>query len=120
MDDVEIAWNYDAFKYPPCISCETGVYKPDVVFFGENMRSNVRDKSYQMVEDANHMLIVGSSLQVYSSFRLLKLAKQLGHKVAALNLGEFRGMEMVDLWVNESSDKILPEVARVLQTKINT
>ncbi|KAJ3299068.1 NAD-dependent protein lipoamidase sirtuin-4 [Rhizoclosmatium sp. JEL0117] len=115
--DVEIQWDYDKFQYPPCSSCHVGVYKPNVVFFGENMRQDVRDRSFQMIDDASHLLIVGSSLAVFSSFRLLKHAHSLGHRIAAVNLGEFRGRELVDLWIDDSSDHILPEVTKMLASE---
>ncbi|KAJ3132646.1 NAD-dependent protein lipoamidase sirtuin-4 [Physocladia obscura] len=115
--DVEISWNYDKFEYPSCASCQTGVYKPDVVFFGENMRNAVRDESFKIVSDATHLLLVGTSLQVFSSFRLLKHAESLGHRIAAVNLGEFRGSEIPNIIVDASSDEVLPELVHALGEK---
>ncbi|KAJ3239565.1 40S ribosomal protein S3 [Chytriomyces hyalinus] len=105
------------FRYPDCESCGDGMYKPNVVFFGENMTAAVRDKSYEIIDKATHLLVVGTSLQVYSSFRLLKRAKDKGDKVAVLNLGAFRGSEFADLIVDESSDAVLPQVVELLDGK---
>ncbi|KAJ3388625.1 NAD-dependent protein lipoamidase sirtuin-4 [Entophlyctis sp. JEL0112] len=112
--DTEITWNYDEFEYPSCESCGSGIYKPDVVFFGENMRPATRDRSFAMVDDATHMLVVGTSLPVFSSFRLLKRAEARGHRVAAVNLGTMRGRELVHIYADASSDDLLPAVVDIL------
>ncbi|KAI8614837.1 DHS-like NAD/FAD-binding domain-containing protein [Chytriomyces sp. MP71] len=112
--DAEVAMRFNEFRYPSCDRCETGLFKPNVVFFGENMKQHVRERSFDMVDNATHMLIVGTSMTVYSAFRLLKHAKTKGLDVSVINLGAFRGSEMADIIVDASSDAILPEVARAL------
>ncbi|KAJ3115322.1 NAD-dependent protein lipoamidase sirtuin-4 [Phlyctochytrium bullatum] len=114
--DVEITWNYDDFRYPACKECNS-IIKPSVVFFGENIRDEVRDKSFKMIDEASALLVVGSSLQVYSAFRLLKRAKDRGIPVAVVNLGAPRGIELVDTWINESSELLFPRVVQELTAK---
>lgn len=53
---------------PPCASC-SGVLKSDVVFYGENVPRDQVAAAQAHLEVADAMLIVGSSLMVYSGFR---------------------------------------------------
>ncbi|KAJ3332096.1 NAD-dependent protein lipoamidase sirtuin-4 [Blyttiomyces sp. JEL0837] len=114
--DVEVTWDYSEFRYPSCQICETGIYKPSVVFFGENIEQKVRDESFRIIDAAKGLLIVGSSLHVYSAFRLLKHAADRKIPVAVLNLAPVRGMELVDEFVEGPCHEILPRVADALRT----
>ncbi len=53
------------------------------------------------------MLIVGSSLMVYSGFRFVEAAAQLGKPVAAVNLGRTRADDLLSLKVEESCEQAL-------------
>lgn len=61
--------SYDTFKIPECPSCGSGVIKPAVVFFGENIPNAVKEKGKALVGEASRILVVGSSLATYSAFR---------------------------------------------------
>lgn len=79
-------------RYPTCSSCK-GVYKPSVTFFGENLDPNVRAKSIQWVNDAEALLVMGTSLQVFSAYRLILEAWKDSAKpksVAMVNVGMTR------------------------------
>ncbi|KAJ0392957.1 hypothetical protein P43SY_011294 [Pythium insidiosum] len=104
--DVDITWDYDQFEYPSCDRCG-GFVKPKVVFFGENMPTSVRDKSFDWVDDASALLVVGSSLQVFSAMRLLNRARNRGIPVGILNLGPTRGDDKCDLRVDATSTDVL-------------
>ena len=64
--------------------------KPDVVFFGENVPRDRVDAAFHDLDKADAMLIVGSSLMVYSGFRFVDRAVSLGKPAAAVNLGRTR------------------------------
>ena len=64
--------------------------KPDVVFFGENVPRDRVDAACRHLDEADAMLIVGSSLMVYSGFRFVERAASLRKPVAAVNLGRTR------------------------------
>jgi NAD-dependent SIR2 family protein deacetylase len=86
--DLESA-DFSEFETPYCRLCG-GVLKPDVVFFGENVpRERVEDAA-KHVEKADALLIVGSSLMVYSSYRFVDMAVRAGKPAAAVNLGRTR------------------------------
>ncbi|KAJ3416382.1 NAD-dependent protein lipoamidase sirtuin-4 [Chytridiales sp. JEL 0842] len=112
--DVEVTWDYSQFRYPDCLSCGVGVYKPSVVFFGENIPPRVRDESFHKVNETSGLLIVGSSLTVYSAFRLLKRAHEREIPIGILNLGEPRGANLADFWVEAKSDVVMPKVVQAL------
>lgn len=78
------------FHPPPCTRCG-GLLKPDVVFFGENVRKSVVKQAWDIIESADALLVVGSSLTVYSGFRFVRGADERDLPVAIINLGETRG-----------------------------
>jgi NAD-dependent SIR2 family protein deacetylase len=81
--------DFSSFVIPPCRRCG-GVLKPDVVFFGENVPRDRVDAAFGHLDKADAMLIVGSSLMVYSGFRFVERAASIGKPVAAINLGRTR------------------------------
>lgn len=77
---------YNGFAVPHCPAC-AGVLKPDVVFFGDNVPRDRVAAAALAVERATALLIVGSSLTVYSGFRFADQAHKLGKPVLAINQG---------------------------------
>ena len=81
--------DFAGFAVPPCPHCG-GILKPDVVFFGENVPRERVETGMRHVAAADAMLVVGSSLMVYSGFRFVRAAVEAGKPVAAVNLGRTR------------------------------
>lgn len=77
------------FAVPACMRC-AGTLKPDVVFFGEAVPPRRVDEARARLAEADAMLVVGSSLMVWSGYRFVVRARELGLPVAALNLGRTR------------------------------
>jgi NAD-dependent SIR2 family protein deacetylase len=100
------AADFSAFTVPACQACD-GVLKPDVVFFGENVPRSFVDAAAGHLSQADGMLIVGSSLMVYSGFRFVQMAARAGIPIAAVNLGRTRADEMLALKVEESCETAL-------------
>ena len=88
--------DFSCFVTPFCRRCG-GVLKPDVVFFGENVPRDRVDAACRHLDEADAMLIVGSSLMVYSGFRFVQRAASLGKPVAAINLGRTRADGLLTL-----------------------
>lgn len=89
----------DSFQVPSCARC-AGTLKPDVVFFGEGVpRSRVRI-ALDSLDEADAMLVVGSSLMVYSGYRFCERAAATGKPIAALNLGRTRADHLLALKVD--------------------
>lgn len=88
--------DFSSFVVPSCQACG-GVLKPDVVFFGENVPRDRVDAALRHLDEADAMLILGSSLMVYSGFRFVERAASLGKPVAAVNLGRTRADRLLAL-----------------------
>ena len=98
--------DFAAFAVPPCTSCG-GVLKPDVVFYGENVPRDQVAAAQTALEDADAMLVVGSSLMVYSGFRFAQMAARRGIPIAAVNLGRTRADDLLALKVEERCEEAL-------------
>ena len=103
--DLESA-DFSTFVIPSCERCG-GVLKPDVVFFGENVPRDRVDAAFRHLDEADAMLIVGSSLMVYSGFRFVERAAGLGKPVAAVNLGRTRADGLLTLKTEQSCESAL-------------
>ncbi len=98
--------DFSTFVIPSCERCG-GVLKPDVVFFGENVPRDRVDAAFRHLDEADAMLIVGSSLMVYSGFRFVERAAGLGKPVAAVNLGRTRADGLLTLKAEEACESAL-------------
>ena len=98
--------DFSSFVIPPCRRCG-GMLKPDVVFFGENVPRDRVDAAFGHLDKADAMLIVGSSLMVYSGFRFVERAVSLGKPVAAINLGRTRADALLALKVEAPCESAL-------------
>jgi NAD-dependent SIR2 family protein deacetylase len=103
--DLECA-DFASFRVPSCRACG-GMLKPDVVFFGENVPRDVVATAYDHLAQADAMLIVGSSLMVYSGFRFVRAAAERGIPIAAVNLGRTRGDDLLTLKVEQACEDAL-------------
>jgi len=77
------------------------VLKPDVVFFGEGVPRDRVDLAMTHLRRADAMLVVGSSLMVYSGYRFALAAADAGIPIAAVNLGRTRADDLLQLKVAE-------------------
>jgi NAD-dependent SIR2 family protein deacetylase len=98
--------DFSSFRIPPCQVCG-GVLKPDVVFFGENVPRDRVEEAARHMERADAMLVVGSSLMVYSGFRFVEMAARAGKPAAAINLGKTRADELLALKVEQDCEAAL-------------
>jgi NAD+-dependent protein deacetylase sirtuin 4 len=96
----------DPFVVPPCARCG-GTLKPRVVFFGENVARPVVDEAFAAVDAAEALLVVGSSLAVFSGYRFLRRAVERGIPVAIVNRGPVRGEEHAAVKVDASAGATL-------------
>ena len=69
------------------------------MFFGEAVPQDRVLAAFQALERADAVLVVGSSLMVYSGFRFVQAAARAGKPVAAVNLGRTRADELLALKV---------------------
>jgi NAD-dependent SIR2 family protein deacetylase len=104
---------YDGFRVPPCAGCG-GVIKPDVVFFGENVPREWVDDAWRLFGEGEVLLVVGSSLHVYSGRRFIYRANEQGVPIAILNLGPTRADELAAARLEAPLGDSLPRIADTL------
>lgn len=102
-----------SFVVPRCLHCG-GTLKPDVVFFGDGVPAACTAEAAQKMQDASALLVIGSSVMVYSSFRLCRMAAESGKPVAAINLGKTRADDLLAFKLDTPAQDILPLVAALL------
>ena len=71
---------------PSCEHCG-GMLKPAVVFFGENVPKPRIEDAYRALGESDALLVVGSSLMVFSGYRFVRRAAEVGKPVVIINNG---------------------------------
>jgi len=108
--DVDIERDYADFVVPGCAHCG-GILKPDVVFFGEPVPRERVARAFDGVAAADALLVVGSSLMVYSGYRFAETAAAAGKPVAAINLGRTRADHLLTLKISAPCGEVLESLA---------
>lgn len=101
------------FRVVPCERCG-GVLKPDVVFFGGTVGEATMAAAWSLLGVAGALLVVGSSLAVYSGFRFARRAHELGLPVALVNEGPTRADELAEVRLAARAGDVLPRLAAAL------
>lgn len=108
-------------------SSNAAILKPAVIMFGENISEVVKRAAESAIDEADGILVVGSSLATYSAWRLVKRAKDKGMRIGMINLGGVRGEEnffegtppgnsgAIAVRCSQKADVLLPEVVKVLE-----
>ena len=105
--------DYATVDVPPCVDCG-GVLKPHVVFFGEGVPAARLAAAFARLEAADALLVVGSSLMVFSGYRFVQAAVRDGKPVAAVNIGKTRADEDIRLKVTASCGDTLGALVSLL------
>jgi NAD-dependent SIR2 family protein deacetylase len=101
------------FRVAPCVQCG-GTLKPDVVFFGECVPRPIVDAAFATLETADALLVVGSSLTVYSGYRFIRRAAERRIPIAIINLGPTRGDPHATVRHHARAGDALPALASAL------
>jgi NAD-dependent SIR2 family protein deacetylase len=109
--DAELAADYERFRLCACQACG-GVLKPDVVFFGENVPAPRVQQAMASLDGARALVIVGSSLMVFSGFRFARAAARQGVPIVVVNLGKTRADELSALRVAGNVGQVLEKAVR--------
>ena len=111
--DLADALDLEHFRVPACRRCG-GRLKPDVVFYGDSVPRRRVAEARELIESADAVLIVGSSLMVFSSFRFCRLAHELGIPLLAVN----RGLTRADGWLAVKVERDCAEVLPALAARL--
>ncbi len=106
----------DGLHLPWCVHCG-GTLSPDVVFFGDGLPPARTAEALARMQAADALLVVGSSLMVYSGFRFCRMAAEAGKPIAAVNLGRTRADHLIALKLEASAERLLPQVAGLLHAE---
>jgi NAD-dependent SIR2 family protein deacetylase len=95
-----------SFRYLDCPHC-AGMLKPDIVYFGENVPKIIVAQAYSLVDEAEALLVAGSSLTVFSGYRFVRHAAALDIPIAIVNRGRTRGDDLATVKVNGGCSELL-------------
>ena len=114
--DAQLEGPFDDVKVPCCAFC-FGVLKPDVVFFGENVPKARVASCYEALASADRVLVVGTSLMVFSGYRFCLAAREAEKPIAIVNRGRTRADEIAFLKADGDCGAILSAVADELLSR---
>ncbi|MGO9154938.1 SIR2 family NAD-dependent protein deacylase [Mycobacterium sp.] len=95
-----------SFRYLDCPRC-AGMLKPEIVYFGETVPKEIVAWAYSLVDEAEALLVAGSSLTVFSGYRFVRHAAALGIPVAIVNRGRTRGDDLATVKVDGGCSEML-------------
>lgn len=96
------------FSIPPCPTCN-GTLMPAVVFFGGTVPQATVDSCYELIDSSEGMLVLGSSLSVYSGFRFCRYVAQQGKPLIILNQGETRADRLCEKRFSDAPFDVLEQ-----------
>lgn len=102
-----------SFRYLDCPAC-AGMLKPDIVYFGENVPKDRVAQAFSLVEEADVLLVAGSSLTVFSGYRFVRHAAAIGMPIAIVNRGRTRGDDLATVKIEGGCSEILTLLAAEL------
>lgn len=109
LRDIDDSW----LQVPDCEACG-GSLKPSVVFFGESVPRERVQQCHDALARSDAMLVIGSSLMVYSGFRFVREACRRGIPVAAINRGKTRADDLLDHKFDLDCTAALEQVLRAI------
>lgn len=105
--DADLETDFSQFQVPSCESCG-GILKTDVVFFGDSVPKARVEACRQLLRESNALLVIGSSLMVYSGYRFARQSAESNQAIALLGLGKNRADDLASL-------KIEADISETLQ-----
>lgn len=81
------------------------------------MQRELVEAAYARVEAAGALVVIGSSLAVFSGFRFVRRAHDRGLPIAIVTLGPSRGDELATVRVEARAGEILPWLRDALRER---
>lgn len=108
--DVDIPLDYiNNFQIPTCPKCG-GNLKPEIVFFGDNVPRERIDRIATLICSSDGLLVLGSSLLVFSGYRIVLHSFDLSLPIAIVNIGATRGDEKATIKLSAKCGDIIPKL----------
>jgi NAD-dependent SIR2 family protein deacetylase len=112
-DGDAVARDWQQFRLVGCLQCG-GRLKPDVVFFGESVPKARVEAAYALVEHADVLVVLGSSLTVMSGLRFVRHQARLQQPVVIINRGPTRGDDLATVKIDSGCSETLSEIRETL------
>ena len=110
LNELDVA----GFVVPRCLVCQHDTLKPDVVFFGESVPKPLVEHCFRLTEEAEVLLVLGSSLKVMSGYRFVRRAAARGIPVVIITRGATRGDGEATLQLDAPLGPTLTQLVRLL------
>lgn len=94
------------FRIPGCPLCG-GILKPDVVFFGESVPTSTVELAMKRLDEAEALLIAGTSLSVNSGLRFARRAARSNKPIVIVNIGSTKADELATAKIEANTSLVL-------------
>jgi NAD-dependent SIR2 family protein deacetylase len=105
-DGDAVVEDWRGFRLVGCAGCG-GPLKPDVVFFGESVPKPRVEQAYALVDRAEVLVVLGSSLTVMSGLRFVRHQSKRDRETVIVNRGVTRGDDLAVLKLEEGCSEVL-------------
>jgi NAD-dependent SIR2 family protein deacetylase len=95
-----------SMQVPDCLTCG-GILKPDAVFYGDSVPKERVQQAEQQLQQADGLVVAGSSLMTYSGYRFCLWAQQQGKPILLLNEGKTRADAIATIKIGGSCAEVL-------------
>jgi NAD-dependent deacetylase len=100
---------------PRCLRCGGIHMKPAAVFFGEAMPAEATNRAFQLAEECDLMLVIGSSLVVYPAAQVPLVAHDASAPLVILNAEPTPFDDLATVILRGRAGELLPELVRLSQ-----
>lgn len=108
--DIDIPRHYlRNFLVPDCPLCN-GILKPNIVFFGDKVPKDRLKTIADRIYISDGLLVLGSSLFVFSGYRIVLQAKELNLPLAIVNIGATRADHLADIKLSAKCGDVIPKL----------
>lgn len=101
---------------PSCEACN-GLLKPNAIFFGEPLRSEILSQADDMINNCDLLIVLGSSLLVYPVAFYPRKALSLGAKIAIINIQETDVDSFAEVVIHEKIGDVFPLIVEIVEGK---
>jgi NAD-dependent deacetylase len=92
---------------PPCVRCG-GILKSATISFGQPLVASVINRAFRMAAEADVLLAIGTTLQVYPIAAVVPEAKNCGARIVIINADPTQFDDIADAVLNEPIGEVLP------------